>query len=173
MRNTTLAVSYDARFTVSSPPRVRTVLPSTEKTMEPTSVPLTWAPSTDILGRTKLDDAFHICKHPSRQPINRGVRRQFSARRDGDTSANQSSVGRIGARRYFGPRSSLLGFDNNDSLLFSLVLHVPYPKRMSELNKTVGQQTCLIVESAELVIKYCRSRGCHAHADNSPTCPLF
>ena len=59
----------NVRFTVSSPPRVRTVRPSTEKTSEPVSVPFVWAPSIVMLGRTKLDLVCHICSAPSVQAV--------------------------------------------------------------------------------------------------------
>ena len=48
------------RLTVSSPPLVKTVLPSTEKTIEPVSTPLACAPSTVILGLTKFELACHM-----------------------------------------------------------------------------------------------------------------
>ena len=48
------------RLTVSSPPLVKTVLPSTEKTIEPVSTPLACAPSTVMLGRTKFELACHM-----------------------------------------------------------------------------------------------------------------
>jgi len=48
------------RLTVSSPPLVKTVLPSTEKTIEPVSTPLACAPSMVMFGRTKFELACHM-----------------------------------------------------------------------------------------------------------------
>lgn len=42
------------------------------------------------------------------------------------TTANQTPVGRVCAGVYFGPRAPFFGLDNNDSLLLSLILDVPY-----------------------------------------------
>lgn len=53
------------RFTVSSPPLVRTVLPSTENTREPVSEPFEWAPSMLKFGLTKFEFVFHMCSAPS------------------------------------------------------------------------------------------------------------
>jgi hypothetical protein len=48
------------RLTVSSPPLVKTVLPSTEKTTEGVSTPLACAPSIVMLGRTKFELVCHM-----------------------------------------------------------------------------------------------------------------
>ena len=54
-----------SHLTVSSIPRVKTVRPSTENTMEHISTPFACAPSTDKFGRTKLELAFHMWMAPS------------------------------------------------------------------------------------------------------------
>lgn len=77
------------RFTVSSPPLVRTVLPSTEKTIEPVSTPLACAPSIVILGRTKFELACHICMAPSKHAEQTKVERDH-----GNELVNEKKVRR-------------------------------------------------------------------------------
>lgn len=92
------------------------------------------------------------------------------------TACNKLSIMGEGTSCHFRPGAALLALDDNDSLLFSFVLSVPYSViRIGKYLKPFQERETtahLIVESLEDVIKVLASLGCHAHAVTSPTCPL-
>jgi hypothetical protein len=110
-----------------------------------------------MFGLTKLDDDCHICRAPSRQATKLV---HWEARQTRDvmkhTSADQISIWRVGTCRDLSPGTALFRLDNDHCLLFAFVLDVPESDNIGEYPEAeVKTHACLIVESAELVMKYC------------------
>lgn len=117
----------NARLTVSSPPRLSTVRPSTENTKDPVSVPFVCAPSIVIFGRTKLELACHMCRAPSTQARNVLKRVVWEWNVALLTSSDHISVLGVCASVYTRACSSFFGLDHDNGFLFPSVFDVPYP----------------------------------------------
>ena len=80
-----------------------------------------------MFGRTKLDEACHMCSAPSKQAGRKTI--TLKALYDWyrwRTSTDDVSIRRVSTCRDLGTCSPFLRLDHNDRLLLALILDVPY-----------------------------------------------